>query len=345
MQTLLEVQRKLLPDFVRTMQKRYNILRYIKTMEPVGRRTLADNLHLTERTLRSEVDFLKEINLLEVHKAGMRLTTEGREIVEKLDEIMREVIGIDAMEQTLEKLLGMDEVIIVPGDCDVSPWVKRELGKACALRMKQEWGQRRTIACTGGSTMSAVGDALVPDENSKHILFVPARGGIGETAQNQANTIVEKMAEKIQAAYKVLYVPDQLSDEAYASIMKEPSLQEVISDIKAADMVVHGIGEALVMAERRHSDPELLKQLAEKHAVGEALGYYFNENGEIVQKVSTVGIQLEDLSPDKRVIAVAGGKHKAKAIQSYMKRAHSSTVLITDEAAAQELIQGLKNPI
>ena len=35
MQTLLEVQRKLLPDFLEAMQKRYNILRYIKTMEPV----------------------------------------------------------------------------------------------------------------------------------------------------------------------------------------------------------------------------------------------------------------------------------------------------------------------
>ncbi len=40
MQTLLEVQRKLLPDFVKTMQKRYNILRYIKTMEPVGQKNI-----------------------------------------------------------------------------------------------------------------------------------------------------------------------------------------------------------------------------------------------------------------------------------------------------------------
>lgn len=340
MQTLLEVQRKLLPDFLEAMQKRYNILRYIKTMEPVGRRTLASNLHLTERTLRSEVDFLKEQNLLEVHKSGMRLSSEGRDVVEKLDEIMREVMGIDAIEKKLQKLLEVDEVIVVPGDCDVSPWVQRELGKACAFRMKEEWAQRKTIACTGGTTMAAVGDALIPDEHSEHILFVPARGGIGRTAQNQANTIVEKMAEKIQASYKVLYVPDQLSKEAYASIIKEPSLQEVISAIKSADMVIHGIGEALVMAERRNENPEVIKQLTEKHAVGEALGSYFNEAGEIVERVSTVGIHLEDLSPDKRVIAVAGGKHKAKAIQSYMKRAHSSTVLITDEAVAQELIQG-----
>lgn len=341
MQTLLEVQRKLLPDFFQIMQKRYNILRYIKIMEPVGRRTLASNLHLTERTLRSEVDFLKDQNLIEVHKSGMKLSSEGKDLLVKLNEIMREVFGIDVMERRLQELFDVEEVIVVSGDCDVSPWVKRELGKACALRMKQEWGKRRTIACTGGSTMAAVGDSLISDEYSKHILFVPARGGIGETAQNQANTIVEKMAQKIQASYKVLYVPDQLSDEAHATIMKEPSLKEVISTIKSADMVVHGIGEALVMAERRNSNPEVLKQLAEKHAVGEALGYYFNENGEIVQKVLTVGIQLEDLSPDKRVIAVAGGKQKAKAISSYMKRAHSSTVLITDEAVAQELIKEL----
>lgn len=341
MQTLLEVQRKLLPDFLKIIQKRYTILRYIKTMEPIGRRMLANNLHLTERTLRSEIDFLKNQNLIEVNKSGMRLSNEGVDLLKKLNGIMRQVIGIDAMEQQLQKLLEIDEVIIVPGDCDVSPWVKRELGKACALRMKREWRYRRTIACTGGSTMDAVGDALVPDEYSKDILFVPARGGIGETAQNQANTIIEKMAQNIQASYKVLYVPDQLSDEAYLSIMKEPSLKEVISAIKSAEMVVHGIGEALVMAERRTSDANMLKELAEKHAVGEALGYYFNEDGEIVQKVLTVGIQLEDLSPDKRVIAVAGGKHKAKAIQSYMKRAYSSTVLITDEGAAAALIQGL----
>ena len=49
----------------------------------------------------------------------MKLTNEGKEIVEKLDDIMREVIGIDSMEQTLQKLLEVDEVIIVPGDCDV----------------------------------------------------------------------------------------------------------------------------------------------------------------------------------------------------------------------------------
>ncbi|MDF9758947.1 DNA-binding transcriptional regulator LsrR (DeoR family) [Peribacillus simplex] len=192
--------------------------------------------------------------------------------------------------------------------------------------------------------MAEVANSLSPDEASKKLTFVPARGGIGEAVQNQANTIVERMAQKAHASYRVLYVPDQLSGEVYASFMKEPAIKEVISQIKSADMIIHGIGDAMAMAERRNSSPEMLKKLLDGNAVGEAFGYYYDENGKVVHKVLTVGIQLDDLSPEKRVITVAGGKTKAKAIRSYMKGAPSSTVLITDEAAAQELIQGNYTP-
>ncbi|MGE7761752.1 sugar-binding transcriptional regulator [Peribacillus sp. NPDC097895] len=344
MRTLLEVQRKLLPDFLMVMQKRYDILRYIKMMQPVGRRSLAVSLNLTERTLRSEVDFLKSQSLVNIFSSGMTLTDEGMEILDKLEGIMREVMGIDIMERQLQELLQVDEVIIVSGNCDETPWVKKELGKACANRMKQEWNSKNIIAVTGGSTMAEVANSLSPDEASKKLTFVPARGGIGEAVQNQANTIVERMAQKAHASYRVLYVPDQLSGEVYASFMKEPAIKEVISKIKSADMIIHGIGDAIAMAERRNSSPESLKKLLDGNAVGEAFGYYYDENGKVVHKVLTVGIQLDDLSPEKRVITVAGGKTKAKAIRSYMKGAPSSTVLITDEAAAQELIQGNYTP-
>ena len=59
MKTVIEIQKKLLPDLLSIIQKRFHILRYIGAMEPVGRRSLATTLGLTERVLRSEVDFLK----------------------------------------------------------------------------------------------------------------------------------------------------------------------------------------------------------------------------------------------------------------------------------------------
>ena len=60
------------------------------------------------------------------------------------------------------------------------------------------------------------------------MLFVPARGGIGEDVKNQANTICSKMAEKTGSKHRVLYVPDQVSKEMYESMMKEPEIHEVL---------------------------------------------------------------------------------------------------------------------
>ena len=103
-------------------------------------------------------------------------------------------------------------------------------------------------------------------------------------------------------------------------------------------MVLHGIGDANVMAKRRNTKEEDMKLITNGHAVGEAFGYYFNEAGQVVHKVPTVGLQLQDLQKIKHVIAVAGGSSKAKAIKACMKSATKSTVLITDEGAATKMI-------
>jgi central glycolytic genes regulator len=92
------------------------------------------------------------------------------------------------------------------------------------------------------------------------------------------------------------------------------------------------------MAERRKTTPEDFKKIIEEKAVAEAFGYYFDQEGKIVHKVQTVGIQLEDIDEVPNVIAVAGGASKAKAINAYMKQALDS-VLVTDEGAANELIR------
>ena len=58
---------------------------------------------------------------------------------------------------------------------------------------------------------------------------MPARGGLGEDIQNQANTICSKMAEQTGSKHRVLYVPDQVSKEIYQSIIKDPEIHEVLS--------------------------------------------------------------------------------------------------------------------
>ncbi|KAB2329054.1 hypothetical protein F7731_23250 [Cytobacillus depressus] len=338
MYSLIDIQKRLLPDVLAIMQKRYQILHFIHLMEPVGRRSLAGSLDLTERVLRSEVEFLKAQNLLTITSAGMSLTVDGKELLGQLRDVMRDITGVHTIEEKLQSKLRIQKVIVVTGDSDETPWVKNELGRAAAAYMKSHLKQNDIITVTGGSTIAAVAKMLTPDLAEYDLLFVPARGGIGEDVKNQANTICATMADETKSNHRVLYVPDQVSQEMYEFMTKEPEIKEVLGQIQSASMVLHGIGDAMTMAERRKSNEHDMKIIMNEKAVGEAFGYYFNEAGKVVYKVQTIGLQLPDLAHIPHIIAVAGGASKAKAIAAYMKQAPSSTILITDEGAANELI-------
>ncbi|MED0702484.1 MAG: hypothetical protein C6W58_16170 [Bacillaceae bacterium] len=340
MKSLIEAQKKLLPDLLQTMQKRYQILQSIRLMQPVGRRSLSNNLGISERILRGEVQFLKEQNLIHIHPSGMTLTKEGDDLLSSLEEMMKDVLGLTFLETTLKEKLHLDEVIVVSGDSDHSPLVKKEMGRACAQCIMNHLQDDEVVAVAGGTTLAAVAEMMIPLGHHRNVLFVPARGGLGENVENQANTICAKIAERAHGKYRLLHVPDQLSKEAYESIIEEPEIKDLLKIIRSAKMLVHGIGDAQTMAERRKTPKEDFEKIKKGKAVGEAFGYYFNQKGEVVHKVQTVGMQLEDLKNIRNVIAVAGGASKAKAIKAYMNQS-LATILVTDEVAAKELLREL----
>lgn len=340
MKSIINVQKRLIPDLVEIMQKRYRILRYIEIMQPVGRRSLSQSLQITERVLRSETDFLKDQDLITISMSGMRLTEEGKIILDQLEPIMKEFSSAPELEKQLAAALNLQSCNVVSGNADESDWVKSELGRACVSRLKEVIKEGQVISVTGGSTMNAVAEAFTEKLNKENLLFVPARGGIGADIKDQANTICQKMANKAGGNYTVLYSPDQVTKEFYETFIQESSIREVLMKIKSADIVIHGIGDAMTMARRRMTSEEDMQKLVQEKAVAEAFGYYFDENGRIVHKVQTVGLQLEDLKNIPHIFAVAGGASKAKAIKAYMKIAPKNTVLITDEAVTNEILKG-----
>ncbi|RDW16568.1 hypothetical protein CWR48_16115 [Oceanobacillus arenosus] len=339
MRTFTDLQKKLVPDILEVMQQRYSILQSIDLFEPIGRRSLAENTNLTERHVRGEVEFLQSQELVQVTTKGMFITKEGKLILNQLAKFMGELMGLNVLEEQLKGKLQAKKVLILPGNSDEHDWVKREMGRACVTFLQSIVKERMIIAVTGGTTMAAVANAMTPLSKNGDYLFLPARGAIGEKAEDQSNRIVTEMAEKANGDYRLLYVPDPLSETAYQTLVKEPSIQDVLEQIKSANIVIHGIGDAITMAKRRKTSKEIILKLQSNTAVSEAFGYYFDESGKIIHKVRTLGIQLEDLVSIDHVIAVAGGKSKAKAIVSYFKQGKSD-LLITDEAAAKQILRG-----
>ena len=64
----LQLIEAIAPDILLVIQERYRILQNIYWMQPVGRRTLAESVDMTERVLRTETDLLRKLNLIDSSK-------------------------------------------------------------------------------------------------------------------------------------------------------------------------------------------------------------------------------------------------------------------------------------
>lgn len=254
------------PDMLDVLQERFQILRNIYWMQPIGRRSLSETMGITERVLRTETDVLKQLNLIEPSKSGMTLTERGLEVYQGLELVMNQLLGMHQIEKEMTQYFGIQRCIVVAGDSDIQKKVLSDFGDVLTntLNLLLPNGEN-TIAVMGGTTMAMVAENMGSLETEKrHNLFVPARGGIGEAVSVQANSISAVMANKTGGNYRALYVPEQLSRETYNSLLQEPSIQEVLTLISHANCVVHSIGRALHMAARRKMSDDEMVMLKQK---------------------------------------------------------------------------------
>ncbi|WP_392486125.1 sugar-binding transcriptional regulator [Haloimpatiens sp. FM7315] len=338
MHELIKLEKKIVPELVELIEKRYSILRNIYYNEPIGRRILANKLGIGERIVRTEINFLKNENLIEVNTPGMSVTEEGKQVLEKLKDFIYQIKGLDDIEETLKKQLQLGKVIIVPGDVEEENIIINELGKAAANFIKDNIEHNNIISLTGGTTVKSVIDNMPKINKINNLTVLPARGGMGRNVSIQSNTLVSRLAEKINANYRLLHVPDDLSDVALNAVLNEKSVKDITDKIQSSDMLIFGIGKAEEMALKRGMNEKEIQDLLLKGAEAEAFGYYFSQKGEAVHCNPTIGIKIEDLEKIKFGVAVAAGKSKARAILAAEMNLHSK-VLVTDEGAAREILK------
>ena len=341
MQEILSLQKKIVPELVEVLEKRYSILRTIYYNQPIGRRVLANQLDLGERIVRTEISFLKSQNLIEINTPGMTVTEEGQEVVDKLKDFIHEIKGLSDIEENIKSFLGLRDVIIVPGDAEANEVILKELGKATANYLKSIIKDNNIIAITGGNTIKEFVEALPKINNVSNILVVPARGGMGRKVEIQASTLAASLAKKLNGAYKLLHLPENLSLELLDTLLKEKEIKEVIDNIHKADILIYGIGDALVMAEKRDVSEEEFNKLKSLGAVGEAFGCYFNKDSKVVSENTSIGININEARKINTHIAVAAGENKVDAIIATMMK-NQNAVLITDEAAGRKIVEFIK---
>ena len=342
MQEILSLQKKIVPELVEVLEKRYSILRTIYYNQPIGRRVLANQLDLGERIVRTEINFLKSQNLIEINTPGMTVTEEGKEIVDKLKDFIHEIKGLSDIEENIRSFLGLKDVIIVPGDVEKNQIILKEIGKATAHYLKSIIEDDNIIAITGGNTIKEFVESMPKMNSLSNILVVPARGGMGRKVEIQASTLAASLAQKLNGSYKLLHIPENLSLNLLDTLLKEKEIKEVIDNIHKANILIYGIGDALVMAEKRDVSEEEYDKLKSLGAVGEAFGCYFNKDSKVVSENTSIGININEARKINTHIAVAAGENKVDAIIAAMKN-NSNAVLVTDEAAGRKIMELIKD--
>lgn len=335
MDKLIALERRIVPEMSELLYSRYLVMRHVYFSQPVGRRTLASDLEMQERRVRSEVEALRRQGLVIVTTAGILISAEGESLLWQLEEYIRLSRGLNQLESSLTRGLGLKMVSVVPGDLDRDPMVKKALARRAAEYMLRVLQEGDILAISGGTTMAEVAAAVVPAGRRHDVLVVPARGGLVEDVEIQANTIAANLAKNLGGRYRLLHLPEGLDPNVLERLVNEPGIGEQLELIRKARVVLNGIGRADDMASRRGMTAEAAEALHRSGAVGEAFGYYFNKAGEVVFATNSAGLQLSDLA-DKEVIAVAGGTGKAGAILAVAPTIPQKT-LIVDEGAAGRL--------
>jgi central glycolytic genes regulator len=338
MDRFFTVLERFAPEAVELIVIRYQILRQVMHQQPVGRRQLVKSLGYTERTVRNEIEVLRERGAIHSTPAGITLGSGGEELLKEIDELIPFLLDIHTLGERLKRELQLREVVLVPGDSRQDPLVKKDLGRAAARYFRRILSPGSIVAVTGGTTLAEMADAISEGGHMADVLVVPARGGLGEEMELQAGSIAAKIAKAIGAQYRLLHIPDVLEEGTAEILRRDIHIAQMVETIRSSTILVHGIGSAIEMANRRGLPPHEVEYLRSHCAVGEALRYYFDGKGNIVYEVPGIGLELSDLERIHTVVAVAGGSNKAQAIKAVLRN-RKDTVLITDEGAAKEMLK------
>lgn len=328
------------PDLMHEVELRTLVLERVAALEPIGRRALAQRLHLPEREVRSAADALRASGCIVLSAAGMELTEYGRGMVDAARMVSRGRRTIASMELALSHKLDVERVCVVRGDADMDESVLAEAAQAAARQIRFLLQDAHVLAVSGGRTLKMAAETIslaAPMD----ITVVPAQGGMGGMMETQANMLAEIFARNLGGQHRLLHLPEGISAQAAEELCRIPQVREAMELLRHADVLLYGIARAQELSRARGFGALEREALEKTGAVAEALGFYFNAQGAMVNNRASIALRAADLGRRTKTAAIAVGHSKAEAIIAVCMH-HPHKLLVTDEGAAARMMELLR---
>lgn len=251
------------------------------------------------------------------------------------------------LEQALIERHGLDYCEVVPDfDPDALPLKALGISGAQFLKREIERDSDLLIGVGHGRTLAACVEYL-PRIATNGARFVSLLGGLTRKFSANPHDVIHRLAERTGAEAYVMPVPFFANTvEDRDTLFNQRGVREIFDLAASADLLLVGIGtaelEASLVATGMIEKGEI-ESVRKAGGVGEVLGHFFDEDGKAVETSlsdHTITLSREQLR-GRRIVAVAGGRIKLKAIRAVLASGLLSG-LITDEVTAQALVSGSK---
>ena len=255
-----------------------------------------------------------------------------------------DIAELALLETQLSERFGLSFCQLAP-DLNEPGLPLRALGIAGSSFLRREIAnlQGGVIGIGHGRTLAAA-VADLPRMDAGNVRFVSLLGGL--TRHHAANPydVMHQLAQKTGATAYVLPVPFFANTaEDREVFLSQRGVGDVFALAEKSDLMLVGIGTAALDSQlvvSRIVEADEIKQVEELGGAGEVLGHFFDDDGRPVEtplSARTVAPGFEGLK-DRRIVAIAGGRDKVRAIRAALKSGILSG-LITDEETAKRLAE------
>ncbi|MGF1725337.1 sugar-binding domain-containing protein [Photobacterium nomapromontoriensis] len=249
--------------------------------------------------------------------------------------------GCLCLEEKIKALFGLQDVRIIPDYDPTEANICHRVSIGAANLLMHHLVQGQLLAVGFGETIMATLKNLGRYLHTEGIDVVSLAGGVGSYMKGVAH---------LDASCRVNLVPAPLrasSAEVANILYNEPSVWDVLQSAITADVAVISIGsisqgDNATMFQSGYITQAEQKLLQRGGAQGDILGYFFNENGKVLedekihqQMISTRPERLREIP---YVVGVSGGQIKAEAILAALN-GEFIDALVTNEATAIKIIQ------
>lgn len=247
------------------------------------------------------------------------------------------------LERRLEERWTLRRAIVVPQPQDASQ-VGRIIGAELGAYLSQAIGPQMTLGLGWGKTLTS-GLSTIEPRHADGVRVISMLGGLTRVSAVNPSEFAWRVADRLAAECHLLaapvFAPDARTREA---LISHRGIREVFDRAKALDMAIVSVGDLTPQSVFTEYDlltgPEIAS-LERAGAVGDILCHFVDAEGQVVEHEvndRVLAVHPHDLRNTRNLVLASGGWQKVAVLRAALRMLGPS-VLITDETAAERLVE------